>query len=747
MQVERRPADVGSLGGQHPLPLPAPEPDPAAPHAPHPAYDHDSLLLSLVVPQQKTVLRNIILRVFSDYIWDYKMSSRISKGIKILEESEYFSASRYSNSYPDVAISGLLSAEHYFRIGGLLGRDPGPKFSTQGYLKKYADVAKAEMNALCHYETYGRIEGHEVVISPDSTSDIDLALLVSLIDLRRPAVPEVEALAFLEKIFTRSLKGKPVRLYQNFDAAQTRNFVDCLTSLPAEGMAATAMKATVVMPTYNRADKVELAIRSVLDQSHQNLELIIIDDGSSDGTQQILKKYDSDPRVRVFQNSHSGVSAARNTGLDNATGEVIFYLDSDNLWTRDFVKLMLIGLQISKGDCAYGATRMQGPMGELIGYRGEPFDWDSCIKGNYVDMNVFCHRRHVTTDAGRFDTTLKRMVDWDLILRYTKKRGAIYCPVIGCIYLEDNTDPTRITTSQPYVFRKIVHEKNLKGHASSEEALKAIKFNIALKIPVPYEACAAWGDYHYAESLKIALTALGHKVRIDFHGKWYDHPVNHDDIAIVLRGLTEYIPRPGQLNLMWNISHPDQISYDEYKAYQPPYPPQKREEVAAFVHKYHSFDAGAEAICTWVRNILSANVDDPQIYKIDNSVVQSVAVPEIAEESSLRATVEKNLIMARDTQASYAQQLKDLEYKFEAQGIKLADSRREALDLSQQLAARFRELGKLTWIMVQKDREHGKLRSAARKAEHNYQAMLASTSWRITTPLRHLIMLVRRLSR
>jgi len=495
------------------------------------------------------------------------MSSTQLKGIKTLEQSNLFSASWYFSSYPDVAISGLTAAEHYFRFGWLMGRDPGPKFNTLDYLEKNPDLAKSGINPLCHYEAYGRKEDRVVAVAPNARIDIDPALLASLIDRRRPPVPKAEARSFLVEVFARSLEGKPLRLMQSFDVPQTRRVVDCLASLPAEEFAAKAVKATVVMPTYNRADKIERAIRSALDQSHQNLELIIIDDGSSDGTLEILKKYDADPRVRIFQNQHSGVSGARNTGLDNAVGEVIFYLDSDNMWTRDFVRLMLIGMRVSKADCAYGASRLEGPAGELIGYRGEPFNWDFCLKGNYVDMNVFCHRRHVTAESGKFDTALKRMVDWDLILRYTKGRGATYCPIIGCIYLEDTADPTRITTSQPYVFRKIVHEKNLKGHASSEEALKTIKFNIALKIPVPYAARAAWGDYHYAESLKTALIAMGHTVRIDFHGKWYDHPVNSDDLAIVLRGLTEYVPRPGQVSLMWNISHPDQISYGEYKAY------------------------------------------------------------------------------------------------------------------------------------------------------------------------------------
>lgn len=495
------------------------------------------------------------------------MSSDLARGVKIVSESTLFCAEWYSATYSDAARSGLSAAEHYFRNGGLLGHDPGPGFSTKGYLKKYPDVADARMNALYHYEMHGRSEGRTIVLVANDSPDTDPALIASRIDNDRKIWPEAKARAYVATVLSRKLTGEPLRLDQSFDAAGTRQFVDALISLTAEGEAAHVVKATVIMPSYNRADKIEAAIRSVLEQSHQNLELIVVDDGSSDDTADVLRKYETDPRVRLFWNSHGGVSAARNTGLDNATGEMIFYLDSDNIWSRDFVRLMLIGLQVSKADCAYGATRLQGPNGQLIGYRGEPFDWNACVNGNYIDMNVFCHRRDLTAEFGRFDTGLRRMVDWDLILRYTRERGASYIPVVGCIYLEDSADPTRITTSQPYIFRRIAQEKNRQGLTSSQEALKSIRFNIALKISAPSEERAAWGDYHYAESLKDALTALGHSVRIDFLGTWYDQPLTRDDLAIALRGLTEYTPRPGQLSLMWNISHPDQVGYDEYRAY------------------------------------------------------------------------------------------------------------------------------------------------------------------------------------
>jgi glycosyltransferase involved in cell wall biosynthesis len=88
---------------------------------------------------------------------------------------------------------------------------------------------------------------------------------------------------------------------------------------------------SVVVPTYNRAHVVGLAIDSILAQSYDRLEVIVIDDGSQDNTLAVVAKYD-DPRVRYFRTENGGMSAARNRGLAQARGEFIAFLDSDDTW-------------------------------------------------------------------------------------------------------------------------------------------------------------------------------------------------------------------------------------------------------------------------------------------------------------------------------------------------------------------------------------------------------------------------------
>jgi O-antigen biosynthesis protein len=93
-------------------------------------------------------------------------------------------------------------------------------------------------------------------------------------------------------------------------------------------------------------------------------------------------------------------------------------------------------------------------------------------------------------------------------------------------------------------------------------------YRIAFKIGAPNRREAPhWGDYHFARSLGRCLAAKGHSFRIDCLDDWERPECFGDDIVIVLRGLSRYRPKPGQINLMWNISHPDKIDEEEYEEF------------------------------------------------------------------------------------------------------------------------------------------------------------------------------------
>jgi glycosyltransferase involved in cell wall biosynthesis len=99
-------------------------------------------------------------------------------------------------------------------------------------------------------------------------------------------------------------------------------------------------------------------------------------------------------------------------------------------------------------------------------------------------------------------------------------------------------------------------------------AIKNNKLRIAIKTPAfDDERTQLWGDYHFAHSLKDAFTRKGFDARVDLHNYWYDHGYMTDDVVIVLRGTKRYHTRGSQVNILWNISHPELLHEDEYRDY------------------------------------------------------------------------------------------------------------------------------------------------------------------------------------
>ena len=91
--------------------------------------------------------------------------------------------------------------------------------------------------------------------------------------------------------------------------------------------------ATVIIPVYNTEKYIERAVKSVLNQTMGNFEILLVDDGSSDGSWEVCRKLSIlEDRITAIRNQHSGVSAARNIGIEQAQGRYLFFLDSDDEW-------------------------------------------------------------------------------------------------------------------------------------------------------------------------------------------------------------------------------------------------------------------------------------------------------------------------------------------------------------------------------------------------------------------------------
>jgi glycosyltransferase involved in cell wall biosynthesis len=203
--------------------------------------------------------------------------------------------------------------------------------------------------------------------------------------------------------------------------------------MPADRVAGRPL-VSVILPVWNRDQLLPQAVASVQRQTYTNWELLVIDDGSADGSAAAMATFLEDPRVRHFREPHRGHSRARNFGLSKANGDLIAYLDSDDIWYPAFLGRMVEALGAAPDrESAYGAVLCVGWPGVGTRILNDPFDRERLREANFIPMTTFVHRRHLYERLGGFDESLTRLVDWDLVLRYTAETDPIHVQVLsGC---------------------------------------------------------------------------------------------------------------------------------------------------------------------------------------------------------------------------------------------------------------------------------------------------------------------------
>lgn len=131
-------------------------------------------------------------------------------------------------------------------------------------------------------------------------------------------------------------------------------------------------RMSVVMPAYNVEAYIEEAIQSVLDQSFENFELIVVDDGGSDNSIALARKFD-DPRIRIISQENRGLAGARNTGIAHARAPYIALLDSDDRWQHDKLLLHYVHLQANPHiGVSYSGSQMIDEHGDAMSIAMRP---------------------------------------------------------------------------------------------------------------------------------------------------------------------------------------------------------------------------------------------------------------------------------------------------------------------------------------------------------------------------------------
>jgi hypothetical protein len=200
---------------------------------------------------------------------------------------------------------------------------------------------------------------------------------------------------------------------------------------------------SVVMPTHNRAPLLARALESVTAQTYGNWQALVVDDGSSDETPSVLARYADEPRVVVHRTEGVGSASARNVALEALTGDVVVYLDDDNVFDPQWLKAAVWAFdQRPDVDVLYGARIIDDEdrirrvgSGALPVLHFDPWDRSTIEDHNIVDLGTIAHRSKLT--EARFDPQLSAHDDWDLILRITKDRTPLELPVVALYYTSD----------------------------------------------------------------------------------------------------------------------------------------------------------------------------------------------------------------------------------------------------------------------------------------------------------------------
>ncbi len=289
------------------------------------------------------------------------------------------------------------------------------------------------------------------------------------------------------------------------------------------------VRVSVIIPTYNRANLIGETLSSVIRQSMQDIEIIVVDDGSTDNTREVVNKI-TDSRIKYFYKENGGVASARNFGIANSRGKYIALLDSDDLYPENYLEIMTDRLEQNKDfGMAYAKCENVYPDGR----REAVFEKASFLSGNltrYYFGRMPCILPPATVlrkdclNNFYFDEQLKLTEDIDFFLRLSVKTKFLCVPevtVIRRIFGNNLSVQTQIAISPntALILERFINYMNEDGPVPAKLARKRLSKvyrslsrihakagnrTAAVKLIKKAIACYPW-DYRYYKKLLKAL--------------------------------------------------------------------------------------------------------------------------------------------------------------------------------------------------------------------------------------------------
>lgn len=205
-------------------------------------------------------------------------------------------------------------------------------------------------------------------------------------------------------------------------------------------------KVSIIIPTYNRENSLLKSVKSVLDQSYKNIEIIVVDDASVDNSEKIIKKI-KDKRIKYIKlTENKGAANARNVGIKKSTGEYIAFQDSDDVFKHSKIEVQLKNLKQNKSDLDFckiciheNENDILIPCENHINAINDNKIIDELCNGNFISTQAIIMKRDIALKF-LFDATLPRFQDYDFILRMISSIKISYTDeVLVDLYRQENS--------------------------------------------------------------------------------------------------------------------------------------------------------------------------------------------------------------------------------------------------------------------------------------------------------------------
>lgn len=219
---------------------------------------------------------------------------------------------------------------------------------------------------------------------------------------------------------------------------------------------------SVIIPTYNRSRTICASVNSVLNQTYKNIELIVVDDCSTDDTEKTIRSM-SDTRIKYIKlERNSGACVARNTGIEKAAGTFTAFNDSDDEWLPEKIKKQLDFLQKNNADIVLCKMECRTTENKFIHNfpeieKDKQISYKDLLKYNSASTQTIFGKAKCFKDM-LFDSTMPRLQDWDETLRLSKKYSVFYQNeiLVHTFFQKDSisTHPEKGVTAMQKLFEK-----------------------------------------------------------------------------------------------------------------------------------------------------------------------------------------------------------------------------------------------------------------------------------------------------